>query len=234
MTSNPNGPCRLIDLGLVSYGEALALQRRTVDELKDTGKGESFFLLEHEPVITMGKNADGSSLIASRRLLEREGIELVHTDRGGDVTYHGPGQLVGYPIILLEPDRRDIARYVRDLEEVIIKTLAAFGVEGYHHPEHRGVWTGDKKIASIGVRISKWVTSHGFALNVSTDLTRFSLIHPCGIVGCTMTSMEVELEEKPDMAEVKRLIAENFAEVFGRELTVATGAGTGQGKAMRS
>jgi lipoyl(octanoyl) transferase len=152
--------------------------------------------------------------------LDSRGVEVVETDRGGDVTYHGPGQLVGYPIIALEEGRRDIRRYVHDLEEVLIRTLSDFGVRSRRHPVHRGVWVGSRKIASLGIRISRWVTCHGFALNVNTDLDYYSLITPCGIIGCEMTSMGVELESPIDMTKVKSAVASHFADVFERVVVI--------------
>jgi lipoate-protein ligase B len=206
----------VIEFDSIPYQTALTLQRRTVEQLqKDRGK-ETLFLLEHTPVITVGRNAGGSSLLVSEEQLRRRGIEFAETDRGGDVTYHGPGQLVGYPILALEPQRRDIVKYVHDVEEMLIETLASFSIDSYRDKENHGVWTSGKKIASIGIRISRWVTSHGFALNVSTDLSHFSLMHPCGIEGCTMTSMENELGEAPPMQAVKKALLENFTSIFAR------------------
>jgi len=148
----------------------------------------------------------------------------VETDRGGDVTYHGPGQLVGYPILRLEEGRRDIRRYVNDVEEVLIRALAELSIEAQRHPRHRGVWVGPRKIASLGIRISRWVTSHGFALNVSTDLSYFSLIVPCGIEGCAMTSIERELGRSVEMSAVKEIVTRSFSDVFGREVVPANGS----------
>src|SRR6187200_1699364 len=160
------GVCRAIDLGRMDYDDAFALQKREV-ERRQRGEGDDVLLfVEHPHVITVGRNADGSALVADRTLIEARGAKVVATDRGGDVTYHGPGQLVGYPILRLETSRRDIRKYVHDLEQVLIDTIGDFGVMGERHPVHRGVWVGDRKIASLGVRISHWVTSHGFALNV--------------------------------------------------------------------
>jgi lipoyl(octanoyl) transferase len=179
---------------------------------------EVLILLEHPHVITLGRNATGEALVAGEQTIVRRGVEIVETDRGGDVTYHGPGQLVGYPIVALEPGRRDIRRYVRDLEEVLIRTLADFGIESRRHPIHRGVWTGDRKIASLGIRISRWVTCHGFALNIDTNISYYSLINPCGIAGCEMTSMAVELGGPVGMGDVKNSVITHFASVFDRNL----------------
>jgi len=209
------------DLGTLTYDDACRLQRETVERLQRGGKEEALYLLEHPHVITRGRNASGSTLRAGRDLLESRGVALVQTDRGGDITYHGPGQLVGYPILQLEPERRDIRRYVTDVEEVLIRTLTGFSIAAHRNAAHRGVWIGDRKIASVGIRISRWVTSHGFALNVNTDLSYFSLIVPCGIENCRMTSMASELGRSLDMQEVKRAVVRAFLSVFGREVAVA-------------
>jgi lipoyl(octanoyl) transferase len=210
--------CRAIDLGRMDYDEAFALQKREVERLQ-RGEGDDVLLfVEHPHVITVGRNADGSALLADRRLIEARGARVVATDRGGDVTYHGPGQLVGYPIMRLETSRHDIRRYVHDLEDVLIAALADFGVFADHHPVHRGVWVKDRKIASLGIRISRWVTMHGFALNVSTDLSYFSLMNPCGIPGCVMTSLETELAGPVSVAAVRERVTAHFGEVFDREM----------------
>jgi lipoate-protein ligase B len=208
--------CRVFDLGLIPYGPAYDLQKKTVQALQDGTGGESFFLLEHPHVVTIGRNASGHALLADETVLADRGVEVTRTDRGGDVTYHGPGQLVGYPIVALEPGRRDIRRYVNDLEEVLLLTLAEFGIRGERHPEHRGVWTGGRKIASVGIRISRWVTCHGFALNVSTDLSYYSVMNPCGITGCEMTSMSRELSKDPGLDNVKKVVVGKFSDVYDR------------------
>ncbi|HKW14018.1 MAG TPA: lipoyl(octanoyl) transferase LipB [Candidatus Krumholzibacteria bacterium] len=210
--------CRAIDLGRMDYDEAFALQKREVERLQKNQGDDVLLFVEHPHVITVGRNADGSALIADRRLIEARGARVVATDRGGDVTYHGPGQLVGYPIIRLEASRHDIRRYVYDLEEVLIATLADFGVFASHHPVHRGVWVNNRKIASLGIRISRWVTMHGFALNVSTDLSYFSLMNPCGISGCVMTSLETELAGPVSVAAVRERVVAHFGDVFDREM----------------
>ena len=210
--------CRVVDAGLVDYEAAFAAQKREVVRLQQNGGEEVFMLLEHPHVITMGRNASGSALTADRRTIESRGVTVASTDRGGDVTYHGPGQLVGYPVIALEDGRRDIRRYVHDLEEVLIRTLAEFGVESGRDPVHRGVWTGGRKIASLGIRISRWVTCHGFALNVNTNLSFYDLMNPCGIEGCKMTSLAVEVGEPIDMKFVKAAVTNHFSDVFRRRL----------------
>jgi lipoate-protein ligase B len=221
--------CRAVDLGIVPYFEALRLQKDRVERLQSGRGGEMFYLLQHPHVVTIGRNATGDALIADPGTMESRGVEVARTDRGGDVTYHGPGQLVGYPILLLEPGRRDIRRYVHDLEEVLIRTLSDFGIRSERHAVHRGVWTGGKKIASLGIRISRWVTCHGFALNVDTDLSFYSLIVPCGITGCEMTSMAVELGGAPEMIEVERAVVSHFSQIYNRAVDFeAAGAATGR------
>lgn len=213
----------LHNLGTIPYDDAVALQRDAVSRLQAGEDEEHLYLLEHPHVITRGRNASASTLLVAPDFLFRNGIDLCETDRGGDVTYHGPGQLVGYPILDLEPARRDIRRYVTDIEEVVLRVLARFSIVGRRDPPHRGVWVGPRKIASLGIRISRWVTSHGFALNVNTDLSYFSLLVPCGIQGCRMTSMEAELGRPVDIAAVKEEVARAFADVFERDV-VSTGS----------
>ncbi|HET6350368.1 MAG TPA: lipoyl(octanoyl) transferase LipB [Candidatus Krumholzibacteria bacterium] len=209
---------RALDLGRVDYDDAFQMQKREVERLQRNEGDDVLLFVEHPHVITVGRNADGSALVADRRLIEARGARVVATDRGGDVTYHGPGQLVGYPILRLEPGRRDIRRYVHDLEAVLIAALADFGISAGRHPEHRGVWVGDRKIASLGIRISRWVTCHGFALNVATDLSYFSLMNPCGIQGCVMTSMTNELGAPVALEAVRARVVAHFGEVFERDM----------------
>lgn len=204
------------DIGSIGYIEAYNLQRQTIERLQEDKGDEMLYLLEHPHVITLGRNATSKSVIAGPALMEQRGVTVVETDRGGDVTYHGPGQLVGYPIIKLEDGRRDIRRFVNDVEESLLRTLSEFSIEGRRDPVHRGVWTGPRKIASVGIRISRWVTSHGFALNVDTDLSYFSLIHPCGITGCEMTTMTRETGSTVDMRDVKAAFVKHFSDIFGR------------------
>ncbi len=210
--------CYVCQLERAPYRAALLLQRRAVEKLQRGPAAETLFLLEHPHVITLGKSAAEASLLRGRASYERSGIAVIETDRGGDATYHGPGQLVGYPILKLEPERRDVRKYAHSLEEVLIRTLADFGITARRHPEYRGVWIQERKIASLGLRISRWVTSHGFALNVNTDISYFSLIRPCGIEGCTMTSMQRELGRSLDMADVRMSVIKRFSEVLGREM----------------
>ena len=209
-------------LGIVSYGEAAELQQRLVKERKAGTIRDQLLLLQHPPVITLGVKArsDRSHVLASDDLLQSRGVELLESGRGGDVTFHGPGQLVGYPIIDLNPDRRDVHRYVRDLEEVLIRTNAAFGIESGRVPGLTGVWVGTAKIAAIGVRIARWITSHGFALNVNTDLSQFELIVPCGIQDSRyqgVTSLQQLLGRTVELEAVENVVIDAFAAVFGRQ-----------------
>ncbi|MDH3197496.1 MAG: lipoyl(octanoyl) transferase LipB [Candidatus Krumholzibacteria bacterium] len=210
--------CRVIDIGRMPYAQAFALQKREVARLQRDAGDEVLYLVEHPHVITVGRNATGEAILADRRLVEGRGVEIAQTDRGGDVTYHGPGQLVGYPLLRLDDGRRDIRRYVHDLEEMLIRALADFGIHAERHAVHRGVWTNGRKIASLGIRIARWVTSHGFAFNVSTDLSYFSLIQPCGIQGCEMTSIEREIGNQISRDEAIQRVIARFAEVFQREM----------------
>ena len=206
-------------LGVMPYADGLALQKRLVEQRKAGEIPDQLLLLQHPPVITLGVKArnDRSHVLASPAALEDAGVELFETGRGGDVTYHGPGQLVGYPIIDLRPDRCDVHRYVRDLEEVLIRMAAAFGVAAERSPGLTGAWVGSEKIAAIGVRIARWVTSHGFAFNVTTNLSHFGLIVPCGITGKGVTSLERLLGRAVPMPEVETAAVDAFSAVFGRE-----------------
>jgi lipoyl(octanoyl) transferase len=206
--------------GRVAYGEALDLQARLVEERRRGEIGDTILLLEHPPVITLGVKTRGkpAQIIASPETLAAEGVSVFETSRGGDITYHGPGQLVGYPIVDLRPDRCDVHRYVRDLEEVLIVALREFGIEGGRVAGRTGVWVGpagrEEKIAAIGVRISRWITSHGFALNVSTDLRHFRLIVPCGISDRGVTSIDRVLGTTTAMPEVEDAVVRGFSTVF--------------------
>ncbi|MFN7949202.1 MAG: lipoyl(octanoyl) transferase LipB [Blastocatellia bacterium] len=211
--------CEFRYLGRVPYAEALALQKSLHEARKRGEVQDTLLLLEHPHVITLGTSANRANIIASPELLAARGVEVFDTGRGGDVTCHGPGQLVGYPIISLAPDRCDIRRYVRDLQEVLIRAAADFGVEAYRHPEHIGVWVGDEKLAAIGIRVSRWVTMHGFAFNVTTDLDYFRLIVPCGITDHGVTSLEKLLGKKIELPEVASRVIHHFGEVFNRQMT---------------
>jgi lipoyl(octanoyl) transferase len=205
-------------LGTVPYAEAVNLQKRLVEQRKEDAIPDQLLLLEHPPVITLGVKTrdDRSHIVAPPGRLKEEGVEVVETGRGGDVTYHGPGQLIGYPIIDLRPDRCDVHRYVRDLEEMLIRAVLRFGVTAARMPGLTGVWVGDEKLAAIGVRIARWITSHGFALNVTTNLDHFDFIVPCGIADKGVTSLG-RLTKLPVTVEaVVPAVADAFAEVFDR------------------
>ena len=204
-------------LGRLHYAEALRLQRALVEDRRVGRVPDLLLLLEHPPVITLGVRGDGvrSHLLAPPEALAERGIEVHETGRGGDITFHGPGQIVGYPILDLKPDRCDVHRYVRDLEELLIRAVGDLGVSARRVPGLTGVWTGRGKLAAIGVRISRWVTSHGFALNVSTDLSAFELIVPCGIADRGVTSLEA-LGCRAGMRDVEDRVAARFCEVFER------------------
>lgn len=202
-------------LGLVPYARALDLQRALVEDRRAGRVGDLLLLLEHPPVVTLGvrKEISRSHILTSDEVLSSHGVEVHETGRGGDVTYHGPGQIVGYPIIDLNPDRLDVHRYVRDLEEVLIRAIDDFGVRGERVKGLSGVWVGNAKVAAIGVRISRWITSHGFALNVTTDLDAFKWIVPCGIEGRGVTSLQ-RLGAEASQAQVESRLVARFAEVF--------------------
>jgi lipoate-protein ligase B len=204
----------------VAYPLALAHQRELVKARQAGEATDHLLLLEHPSVITVGVRgrSNPGHLLASRTTLRDEGIEVHDVARGGDITYHGPGQLVGYPILSLKPDRCDVHRYVADLEEVLIRTAATFGVEAERVPGMTGVWVGNNKLGAIGVRLSRWVTSHGFAFNVSTNLDHFRFIVPCGLEGRGVTSLQRLLETPPTRAEVEEALVAEFAQVFGRRL----------------
>lgn len=206
-------------LGRTAYADALELQRTLVAQRRAGDIPDRLLLLEHDHVITLGTSAHVEHVLLDadeRRLL---GIELFETGRGGDVTYHGPGQLVGYPILDLKPDRCDLHRYVRDLEEVLIRTVADFGIHAGRSPGLTGVWVQSRKIAAIGVRVSSgWITSHGFALNVSTDLAFFDAIVPCGIRDRGVTSIRQETGNGIDVQSVARAVPHHFADVFARTI----------------
>jgi lipoyl(octanoyl) transferase len=215
--------CEVRWLGRVVYSEGLRVQERCVQQLGSNEGPEQLLLLEHPHVFTLGRGADSSNILTDPAELQALSVEVHETGRGGDVTYHGPGQLVGYPIINLRPDRCDVHRYVRDVEEVLIRTVADFGVTGLRVNGLTGVWVGNEKIGAIGVRIARWITSHGFALNVNTDLSYFRMIVPCGITGRGVTSLARLLGRGIDIDEVARAAAGHFGDVFQRSLSVAAG-----------
>ena len=205
-------------LGVVSYTEALALQRSLVDERREGRIPDVLLLLQHPAVITLGVKGDGgrSNIMATAERLAELGIEVHETGRGGDVTYHGPGQLVGYPILDLRPDRCDVHRYVRDLEEVMIRVCADYGLSAGRIKGLTGAWLGAEKIGAIGVRISRWITSHGFAFNVDPNLQHFQLIVPCGISDRGVTSLAKVLGRSVAVEEVEGACVRHFADVFER------------------
>jgi lipoyl(octanoyl) transferase len=216
--SRMNRLCEARWLGRLSYDDGLRLQQSAVERLRDTESPEQLLLLEHPHVFTLGRGANAKNILADNEMLQTNAVEVHETGRGGDVTYHGPGQLVGYPIINLKPDRCDVHRYVRDLEEVLLRTIAELGVTGSRIQGLTGVWVGNEKIAAIGVRIARWITSHGFALNVNTDLSYFKMIVPCGIVDKGVTSLSRILNRPIPLRDVAALASSHFASVFGRDI----------------
>src|SRR5687768_3194246 len=203
-------------LGLISYGDALKLQAELVKQRRADEVPDTLLLLEHPHVITLGSGSHDENVLVTPEERAERGIELFDTGRGGDVTYHGPGQLVGYPIFDLKPDRQDLHRYLHDIEEALIGVLADFGLEGDRKDGLTGVWVEDRKIAAIGVRVSSgWITSHGFALNVTTDLSFFGTIVPCGITEYGVTSMERVVTGGVVMNDVMAAVEAAFAIVFG-------------------
>lgn len=210
--------CDLRNLHLVTYENGISLQSKLVEMRQREELDDQLLLLEHPPVITLGRGGDAANLLATPEALAANGVRFFETTRGGDITYHGPGQLVGYPIIHLGEGRRDVRKYVTNVEEVLIRTVAAFGITAERVDGRRGIWVGNDKIAAIGVRIARWVTSHGFALNVNTNLEHFRLITPCGLRGTGVTSISRLTGRVVDLDEVRAVVAEKFAEVFEREL----------------
>ena len=205
-------------LGLVPYDEALAMQHQLVEERRAGRVPDLLLLLQHPAVITLGVKGDGgrANIVATNERLAEFGIAVHETGRGGDVTYHGPGQIVGYPILDLKPDRCDVHRYVRDLEEVMIRVCADYGVTAGRIKGLTGTWVGAEKIGAIGVRLSRWITSHGFAFNVSTDLDHFTLIVACGISDRGVTSLERATGRRLSSSEVEDAVVRRFQEVFER------------------
>ena len=209
------------DLGLVPYAEALELQRRLVEDRRHHLIDDQLLLLQHPHVITLGTGSHADNILVSEEERNLLGIELFETGRGGDVTYHGPGQLVGYPILDLKPDRQDLHRYVRDIEEALIRALGEFDLHGSRKEGLTGVWLDDEKVAAIGVRVSSgWITSHGFALNVTTDLAFFDSIIPCGIRDHGVTSIARVLGRDVTIWEVSTVVADAFASVFDRAVAL--------------
>lgn len=213
-------PLLITDLGLIPYADAYTLQQRLVAARKANAIDDVLLLCEHPHVITLGRNADRANLLASEHVLRQKNVELHATNRGGDITYHGPGQLVGYPILNLDKIKRDVGWYVRTLEEAMIRASADFGVTAYRIPGKTGIWVqaapAEEKLAAIGVHISRWVTSHGFAYNVSADLRYFDLIVPCGIADRKATSLEKLLQRPVSQGEVHPRLSHHLAELISR------------------
>jgi lipoyl(octanoyl) transferase len=217
--------CYTIDLGLIGYAEAWELQKRLVSARKAGLMEDVLLLCEHPHVITLGRNGKRENLLASEQVLRQKNVEFHASDRGGDITYHGPGQIVGYPILNLGEIRKDVGWYVRMLEEAMIRTSAHFGIVAERVAGKTGIWVhrsaaaaAEEKLGAIGVHLSRWVTSHGFAYNVATDLRYFDLIVPCGIAGRKATSLEKILERAVTRQEVLPMLAQNFGAVFGLEM----------------
>ncbi len=206
----------LHDLGLIDYAEALKIQHDLVEKRKRGAIPDQLLIVEHPHVITLGRNGHLENLLASEDILRRSGISFHHTDRGGDITYHGPGQIVGYPIVDLREWKRDVGAYVRAVEQVIVDSLHDFSIAGERVPGCTGVWVNGKKVAAIGVHISRWVTSHGFALNHTTDLSYFQYIVPCGLTK-PVTSMR-DLGVQASRQEVTEALSHHFAEQFNKEI----------------
>ena len=221
-------PLEVRRLGTIGYDEALALQRALVEERRAERVPDLLLLLQHPPVITLGVKGDGgrSNILATAERLAELGVAVAETGRGGDVTYHGPGQVVGYPIVDLRPDRCDVHRYVRDIEEVMIRVCADYAVAAGRIKGLTGTWVGADKIGAIGVRISRWITSHGFAFNVNTNLDHFRLIVPCGITDGGVTSLERLIGRPVPMAEVEDRLARHFCEVFERQVVTVQATST--------
>ena len=219
-------PLEVRRLGLIRYGDALSMQRELVEERRAGRVPDLLLLLQHPAVITLGVKGDGgrSNIVANETRLAELGIEVHETGRGGDVTYHGPGQLVGYPILDLRPDRCDVHRYVRDLEEVMIRVCADYSLRACRIKGLTGAWIGAEKIGAIGVRISRWITSHGFAFNVGPELEHFQLIVPCGISDRGVTSLEKATGRPVPLREVEDACVRHFLQVFEREPMLASEA----------
>jgi lipoyl(octanoyl) transferase len=213
--------CLIVDLGLIGYPEASALQKQLVAARKAGAMTDVLLLCEHPHVITLGRNGKPEHLLASERVLQQKGVDFFPTDRGGDITYHGPGQIVGYPILNLAAIRRDVGWYVRMLEEIMTRATADFGIAAERIAGKTGIWVrtpaSEEKLGAIGVHLSRWVTSHGFAYNVSTDLRYFDLIVPCGIAGRKATSLEKLLKRSVERGPVADRLIKHFGDVFGLE-----------------
>ncbi len=210
--------CTVRQLGQIEYREAYELQKALLQERLEGQIADTLLLLEHPPTITVGKSGKLDNVLASPAELAGAGVSLIFTDRGGDVTYHGPGQIVGYPILDLRERNRDIHQYVHNLEEVLIRTLADYGIRSGRDHNHAGVWVNDMEIAALGLSVRKWITMHGFALNVNTEMDHFALINPCGFTSKTATSMARLIGHEVPVDGVTGCLLEHFAEVFEVEL----------------
>ena len=213
---------RPVDLGLISYSECFSLQQKLVKQRLAGEIEDTLLLLEHTPVITLGVAGGEDSLLSSPEKLEQLGIEMFRTDRGGNVTYHGPGQLVGYPIFDLRQHGKDVHLFLRNLEQTVVDVLGDYGIAGETMPPLTGVWVGGEKICSIGVAVRRWISYHGFALNINPNFEHWSLIHPCGLAGKQVTSIERLTDRKPDMDDVKRRVVAKIAQVFDMEAVPTT------------
>jgi lipoate-protein ligase B len=218
-------PIAAYDLGRIPYREALEFQRRAAAARFSGDAPDAIYFAEHEPVLTIGRAGKTSNLRANPALLRASGVEIIPVERGGDITYHGPGQIIAYPILALSdlPSGRDLHRYLRDLEEVLIGMLDGYGIRAGRRPPHTGVWVGDRKVAAIGVAVRRWITLHGFALNVDPDLAHFDWIHPCGIRDLGVTSMRALLGAAPPRAEILARLRDSFARVWGRAVEETEG-----------
>ena len=200
----------------MEYEAAFALQRRCVESLRQSGEDSGLLILiEHPPVLTIGRSGTDANIIVPRERLEREGVAVYESNRGGDITYHGPGQIVGYPIIPLSFHGKDIHRYMRTLEAILMDTLSDYDIPSSRKEGYTGVWTPKGKIVSIGVAVRHWITYHGFALNVAPDMAHFGLIHPCGLVGVQMACMRDFLGSAPERSGVEDAIVSHFCQAFG-------------------
>lgn len=222
-----NPPVQVHRLGRVEYRDGLELQRQFQEARRANEVSDTLLLLEHPPVLTLGRGAKENNILTPKAQLDALGVEVFETDRGGDVTYHGPGQIVGYPLLHLGPGRQDVRKYVRAIEELMIRTVADFGITATRFEQWPGVWVaqsrrgGPRKLAALGVHLSRWYTKHGFALNVTPELSHFELIVPCGIREAGVTSMRDELQREVEVAEVEERIVHHFRDVFDCEVTVA-------------
>jgi lipoyl(octanoyl) transferase len=214
-------PLAILDLGRMRYSDAVQVQQRLVEDRKSGQGTDTLIYVEHPHVVTVGRNGHAEHVLANPEILARTGIEFFETDRGGDVTYHGPGQVVGYPILDLREWKRDVRAYFRAVEQSLIDALETLGVNAGRIPEpgYEGVWVNDAKVAAIGIHISRWITSHGFALNVDTDLTYFKYIVPCGLTKpvCSLRSLGIQAGRE----RVQTAITSSFAKIFGYQVTMA-------------